>query len=451
MRGSWSRSLFGQLLMSQLGLLAILVIALPALILVTLNRTAEDYVEGLLRHDADLLVDTMYGTGSGNPVLVRPDLGPFYVKPWGSRAYLILDARLHILARGGITTAMPPTPSSLPAVDGQYKAIGNLDIYQQTVVGREQTWVVVVAQDRTRPEVIVDDVVAAFLRRTLWVVPLLLVASAFAGLIVLRRLTHQLREVSAQADGIRLPSLDTRFEVEKLPLEVRGLAAAANNAFDRVVAGYRRESQFVSSVAHELRTPMALLTLACDALPDSAQREGLRKAIDQVSHVISQLMELAMIEGRTPVMEPVILRDVAQDVVAASAPMIYRSGRSIAVVVSGAEDREVTANGGLLRIAVTNLIDNAVRHTPPGTRITVRAEADRIIVSDNGPGMQRDEDGGDVRYRSMGLGRSDSAGLGFSIVQRIMAAIGGTMEITSDRPGAHISLQVMQTGGSGRS
>ena len=432
------KSMFGQLLVSQLAILLMLTIVLPLLILVSLRDTADDYVGQRLRADTDVLMRTFDHSGQVNHKRALNDLGPLYLQPWGSRAYRIVDDGGRIIDQGGVFAALPP-PRTRPSQALQHS--GNLDVYgrQVRLPGRNAT--IIVAQDRTRPEVIVDDVVAGFLRRSLWIVPIILIASTLAGVLVVARVTKQLRRASVEADRIAPSRLDVRLDPDTLPTEARGLALATNAALDRVEAGYRRQSEFVSSVAHELRTPMALLTLRCDALPNSAKRDELRVAIDQASHVIAQLMDLAMIEGRPPEVEPMDIAAVVRDAVETAAPIVYRSGRSIEAFERGLALEPVTGNAGLLQIAITNLIDNAVRHTPVGTHIKVGAGDGCVTVQDNGPGIVA-TDGGVTKFRSIGQGRSDSAGLGLAIVQRIMAAMHGTMEVGLGGPGTPITLRL---------
>ncbi|MBN8807538.1 MAG: hypothetical protein J0I47_04775 [Sphingomonas sp.] len=437
MRRLWPRSLFGQLVLSQLTLLLILALLLPVLVLVILHRTANEYDAAQLRHDADVVAVAAVAGPSGTDVAAG-QLGPLYGER-GSRAYRVSSASGRIIAQGGATGALPPSRDRDAELG--YSQTGKYDTYRRAVDLPGGRAIVETAQDRTRPEVIVDDVVAAFLERAFWIIPVILVASAALTLLLVARVTRQLRGVSRQADRIRPATLGTRLDTTGLPMEAQGLAAATNRALDRVEAGYRRQSEFVSSVAHELRTPLTLVALRCDALPPSPERDALRQAIDQASHVVAQLMELASIEGLPPTIEPIDLQAVAEAAVAAMAPIVFRSGRSIEM-----SDRRapvpVLGHAGLLHIAIANLIDNAVRHTPPGTAITVETGRSDVTIVDDGPGIviERKEDS--ARYRSAGQQRSDSAGLGLSIVARIMEAMGGRLDVASNAPGARVVLHV---------
>ena len=91
----------------------------------------------------------------------------------------------------------------------------------------------------------------------------------------------------------------------------------------------------------------------------------------------------------------------------------------------------------LLLIAITNLIDNAVRHTPAGSSIVVSAAPDgSVTVEDDGPGLAVDaRDPVARRFRRSDIARSDSAGLGLSIVERILGVCGGVLETGSSAGG----------------
>lgn len=435
MKGWWPRSLFTQLVLSQLSLLLVLALALPTFVLLTLHETADAYVAAQLGRDADTVAASL-SARRGQPDISRVRLGPQYGEG-GSRAYRIVRPTGEILTSGGVAAALPPVTRDRSPNSGFAQA-GKLDIYRRelTIAG-SSAWLEV-SQDRTKPDVIVDDVVAAFLERVFWIVPLIFAASLGVALLLVARVTSHLREVSDQASRM---GLGTRLNTAGLPLEAKRLAVATNSALDRVEESYIRQSEFVSSIAHELRTPLTLVALRCDALPPTSERAALRDAVDQASHVVSQLMELAAVEGRPPSLEAIDIRAVARAAVEATAPLVFKSGRSIAMV-DGLPSTPVIGNAGLLHIAVANLIDNAVRHTAKGTAILVHTEGDHVIISDNGPGIVIERRENRHVYRSAGQQRNDGAGLGLSIVSRIMEAMEGELIIGDNIPGATISLRL---------
>ncbi|UVO50705.1 ATP-binding protein [Sphingomonas sp. SUN019] len=435
MRLRWPQSLFGQLLLAQAMLVGVAAPIMPIAIGAVLQRTADDFVAGRLRHDATLIAWRLqHRHDRGAPAILR-DLGPPYAIR-ATRGFRILGEDGRLAVGGGANDRFPPA-----ALDRapSFTRHGDLDVYQQATVVGGRPFLIQVAQDRSQPEVIVDDIVTTFLRRAWWMLPAMLSLSLLGCAIVARRSTARLRGASRDADRIGPDNLDGRIAVAPLPLEVRGLASATNAALDRVEDAYRRQTAFVASVAHELRTPLALVMLRCDALLPSPERDALHRAIDQSTHVVSQLMELAAIDGRPPELGPIDIAGVVDQVVRERAPIVFRSGRSIEAAV--ADQNRATGNAGLLHIAVANLIDNAVRHTPAGTHIVVAARRGLIEVADDGPGVVASSDeAGRVRVRAAGRQRTDGAGLGLAIVARIMTTMGGRMEFATPTAGTLVRL-----------
>jgi signal transduction histidine kinase len=437
-----TRSLFGQLLLSQLVLFLLLSITLPVLVLITLHKTAAVYVTQSLRDDADIIVRQISLSGDVRQKDILAQLGPLYFNPRGSRAFRLLDESGQVIGQGGVSASLPhERPGQV--MREQFAQDDRLDILRRPVNISGKHAILEVTEDRTQPEVIVDDVVSSFLRRILWIIPASLLASTSIGLIYLRGVTRQLERVSEEAELIHPDRLDTRLSTDGLSVEAYRLAAATNRALDRVEQGFRRQREFVSNVAHELRTPLALVAIRSDALPDTPARRDLSRAIDQATHVVDQLMRLAMLEGRSPEIGPLLVEPVVREAVEACALLVYRAGLTIEMVEPRDKLPPVAGNSSLLQIAVTNLIDNAVRHTPPGTHIIVKVTADAISIADNGPGIVAEESNGEKgKFRSLGQQRSDSAGLGLSIVDHIMAAMGGAMIVGSGRPGTEIVLRL---------
>jgi len=410
------RSLFGKLLLAQMGIILLVAIVLPLVLSRMLNDTADGFIVARLDREATIAARDL---ARGAAVRARAD-----------RLIALFDDD------GRPVRAWPhPLPFALDprhqAPAAEFDRHGRYDVLSRPVTlpdGRPG-WIVV-AQDRTRPEEIVDDVVHSFLSRFVWVIIVALLASLALSLLVLRRVTGTFRRAATDADGIGLHRLDARIDPARMPGEALPLVRATNRALDRLEAGYRVQGDFVGNVAHELRTPLALISLRVEQLEPSLQREQITRGVEQANHVIRQLMELAAIDRLHPQLTMVDSCRIARETVEAMVPIVYSADHSIAFEEPDSAPPRVHAVGELLSIALTNLIDNAVRHTPAGCAITVSVGPDgSVTVEDDGPGLAVDARDLEVRrFRRNDVARSDSAGLGLSIVERIISVCGGRLE-----------------------
>ena len=410
------QSLFGKLLLGQLGIVLLAAIALPLFLSRMLTSTADGLITTRLEREATLSAQAL---ARGDPVRARED-----------RLVALFDA-------GGRPIGAWPHP--LPFAfdprhhkqDSPFDRHGRYDVLSRPVtLPATGTGWIAVAQDRTRPEEIVDDIVHSFLGRFIWVIGAALLASFALSLLVLRRVTNTFHRAATDADRIGLHRLDARIDPVPMPREALPLVRATNRALDRLETGYRTQSEFIGNVAHELRTPLALIALRVEQLDSSPQREQIERGVEQANHVIRQLMELAAIDRLHPELKRVDSCRIAREAVEAMVPIVYSAGHSIAFEEPDAAPPRVQAVAELLSIALTNLIDNAVRHTPAGCTITVSVGPDgSVTVEDDGPGLAVDaRDPAVRRFRRNDTARSDSAGLGLSIVERIMSVCGGGLE-----------------------
>ena len=163
---------------------------------------------------------------------------------------------------------------------------------------------------------------------------------------------------------------------------------------------------------------------------DRALRSQLAAQVERLSHVLSQLRDLAALEtlDRNQFAE-VDLKALAVAVVGEMAPSVVDRGH--AIEVSGPAEVQVLAVRALVELALRNLIENAVRHTPEGVRIRVAVDAEgSLTVLDDGPGIASETIGDVVRrFWRADHGRTDSAGIGLSIVQRIIDVHGGVLQV----------------------
>jgi two-component system sensor histidine kinase TctE len=246
------------------------------------------------------------------------------------------------------------------------------------------------------------------------------------GVRPLRALGEQIAQRSARD----LAPLDR----EQVPAEVRPLVNTLNGLFDTVRDTARAQQQFLADAAHQLRTPLSGVIAQLDLLAREARDEGLRARLAalhegtrRLAHTANQLLALARSERSATThddFDDVDLAELAADVVAQ-----YLDRSLLAQIDLGAETTpaHVVGSAWLLRELLGNLVDNALRYTPPGGRVTVRCASTNAIASlegeDDGPGIPREQRANVLeRFRRLPGSPGDGCGLGLAIVDEIARA-----------------------------
>jgi two-component system OmpR family sensor kinase len=237
---------------------------------------------------------------------------------------------------------------------------------------------------------------------------------------------------------------------EGLPAEVRPLVDELNLLLGRVSTAFDAQTQFVANAAHELRSPLTALKLQAQALrrnSDEAGREAsvarLNQGIDRAIRLVEQLLALAREEaglGHPATSERLNLQEVVQLAVADVLPQAQ--ARRIDLGVQDTEPAWVQGQLDALRILLRNLLDNALKYTPPSGRVDValRSAAPHavLVVEDSGPGiapLDRDRVFDRFYRADTGAGVSGS-GLGLAIVKTIADRHGATLRLVqSERLG----------------
>jgi two-component system sensor histidine kinase TctE len=312
--------------------------------------------------------------------------------------------------------------------------------------------IVLVGEDIDTREVFIQSMLLRSLVRDLAFVALVVLIVVFGVLFAVRPLTR-LRE---ELDGRHHDDLRP-IEAKDIPAEVQPLVAAINAHMERYEQQARRQHQFLDDASHQLRTPLTVLRAQLGyALRETDLQEirsalkAMQEGLDRGVRTTNQMLSLARAkekslfdtgEGLERVDLVALGRDVLKDIrpVARAKRLDYgMAGLDEPVYVWGQE--------WLLREAVVNLVDNAVRYTPPGGVITViiesHADDARLIVEDNGPGMSpADIEKAGVRFRRGRAGKNTTgAGLGLAIVQTIMQQHRGQFLLESHRPGCRAIL-----------
>ncbi|HEY2339648.1 MAG TPA: ATP-binding protein, partial [Steroidobacteraceae bacterium] len=281
---------------------------------------------------------------------------------------------------------------------------------------------------------------------------LLLPVLALVIWIAVGHALEPLRRLTSQVKARRVNALDG-LSATQLPDEVQPLVLALNDLLGRLRAALERERAFMADAAHELRTPLTALHLQMGMLArasSEAERETamgtLSAGVQRAIRLIEQLLALARQEPRAESLRvPVRLDELAREIVAELVPLAD-AGR-IDLGVAAAQPATVAADSEALRTLLRNLVDNAVRYTPPGGRVDVTLESTaagpRLTVTDDGPGIRPDERMRvfDRFYRRAGTSPTGS-GLGLAIVKAIADAHGGSVTLGDGPDGKGLAVRV---------
>jgi signal transduction histidine kinase len=254
-------------------------------------------------------------------------------------------------------------------------------------------------------------------------------------------------------------------ELEQKSLELETASAELRRVNDRLQELDHRKDEFLSTMAHELRTPLAAVRAFAEILHDnpdldvSQRREFLgiiARENERLTRLIQGLLDLAKLEaeGELESPEPVRLADVVADAAASMSELARSRGARLELDLGALPRAAVTVDGDRDRLVqvVINLLSNALRHVPDGAgRVRVRLDrgegGERLSVDDNGPGIPPElREAVFERFRQLPRGggtSSHGAGLGLAISRRIVDQHGGQIRAeASDLGGARFVVVV---------
>lgn len=295
-------------------------------------------------------------------------------------------------------------------------------------------------------------ILLAVLRGTLWpmavALPLFGLATWWAvrqGVAPLNRLG---RTIALRGPDDLAPVVMTHTLVEMSPV-----LEALNHLFDRIQTVWEAERRFTADAAHELRTPIAAIRtqaqVALAETDDALRQHALRATLegcDRATRLVNQLLVLSRLEsGATLELTHVDLNALVQRVLAELAPAAIDRRQSLEF--DGTGYCQVSGDETLLAALVRNLVDNAIRYSPPGASVLIRTETDGsgalLSVEDSGPGLTDSDHQrlGERFFRVPGTAESGS-GLGWSIVRRIVDLHAGTIKVCRSKALGGLEVRV---------
>jgi two-component system OmpR family sensor kinase len=241
---------------------------------------------------------------------------------------------------------------------------------------------------------------------------------------------------------------------DTLPDEIAPFVRAINGLLGRVGQLVTVQGRFVADAAHELRSPLTALSLQvqnvgnAETLGDARARlQTVKAGVERARRLAEQLLNLARVQSQSLSMERLDLSRLARDVMADFLPLADAKQIDLGLEESGTI--EITTHAPTLRAILTNALDNALRYTPSGGRVTVRLAVDDqdiwLEVTDTGPGISADEMAKvfEPFYRSA-QASGQGSGLGLAIAKDAAKRLGGIVSVESVSEGPGLSFRYRQ-------
>ena len=289
--------------------------------------------------------------------------------------------------------------------------------------------------------------------------PLAVAVAVAGGFVLVRRALDPVARIAATAEAITQHNLSERLPVVERGDELERLSVSLNLMISRLEEAIRGSKQFVADASHELRTPLTVMRGELEGMAQDRQlgaetREALGSVleeVDRLAEIVEGLFALSRLDAGEAEAERVRF-DLAE-LAASTADQMSLLAEDKAVKVACESSPGVTVEGDRARLkqVVVNLLDNAIKYTPRGGRVTlsVRREGSEAVldVTDNGIGIPA-EALPHVFKRFFRVDGSRSregggAGLGLSIVKSICLAHGAEVEVSS-APGAGSTFRIRQ-------
>jgi heavy metal sensor kinase len=286
-------------------------------------------------------------------------------------------------------------------------------------------------------------------------IPVLVMAAASGGYMLARRSLAPVAAMAARAAEISETNLQARLPIGG-GAELVGLGRVVNDLLDRLERSFEQQRRFMADASHELRTPVTIVrtesdvTLAREHREESEYRAStaiIQDAARRLTRIVDDLFLLARADSGhlVPKVDEVYLEEVVADAAQAVRPVAEQ--RSVRVEVRNIVEAPFRGDGDLLGRVLLNLLDNAIKHSPPGGVVEIsmanRNQHYEVSVIDAGEGIPADIREkiferffrADVAREAVEHTTTSGAGLGLAIARKIAELHDGRLEVAESRPG----------------
>lgn len=437
------RSITSRLIFLHVVVLFIAAIFIPLVLFWFLDSDVDKLQQRALQQQAESIAKHLIERPDGKLHLDLPEsLRDQYSAAYGRYSYTVFDERGNILlssqSQGSQLVKFEKHLGELKyfeLINKQHNIIG-ASLQQQ--VGAHCIYLQVI-EDLNHRDVLVDDLVSDFFRRAAVTITPILLLLLIIDILIFRRTMQPIVHASNQARQISPTRIGLRLDTKNIPDEIASLVSAVNQALDRLELGFRRQQEFAADAAHELRTPLAILRARAESLPDSPVSREFLQDIENMTRTVGQLLDAAEIESMVIGPHEVAdLQAISREIAEFIVPLALAEKRSISLVGTDVPVL-VKGNAEMLRRAIRNIVENAIKHTPAGTSVEIDVGAEGMVsIVDTGEGIAVDERERifERRLKANTNRRSnDGAGLGLSIVKQIVEAHEGTIKVESTAGG----------------
>jgi two-component system sensor histidine kinase TctE len=273
----------------------------------------------------------------------------------------------------------------------------------------------------------------------------------WVGIQVGLRPMRNLREAIAQRSPLDLRPIDE----SSVPREIAPVVVTLNRLFQMLRTSVQSQQQFIANTAHHLRTPITgiqaqldLLAAESAAAPLQGRLTTLREAIRHLAHSANQLLSLARADPTVNLAaknRPLSLTAIAEEVVAKFFDRALQGGIDLGADL---EPATLSADPSLLDDLLSNLVDNALKYTPPGGTVTVtvgkRGARPYLAVEDTGPGIPESErERVKQRFYRLPNSPGHGSGLGLAIVEEIAGLYGAVVAIEAPAGGVGTRVSLL--------